>query len=74
MHVDFKPGANGAAKLVVEGKGEALSSSLVGFPSPPLGLPLRVQFQALSGGCWETSFTTSGVRATRKDLGSSRLE
>jgi hypothetical protein len=59
--IKLKAGSAGKAALQVKGKGEKLESWSAGFPSPPLGLPLRVQFQLSEGTCWETRHTASSV-------------
>jgi hypothetical protein len=51
------PGADGRAKLDVQGRGKDLD-----LPPLPLPLPLRVQLQSATGQCWETTFSADGVR------------
>jgi cysteine-rich repeat protein len=52
----LRAGGDGGAKVVLKGKGEALS-----MPAMPVGVPVRVQ---LSGGttCWEATYSATGVR------------
>jgi hypothetical protein len=49
------------AKMLLKGKGGALSNRPFGMPSPPMGLPLRTQLQVEGGACFEALFETGGV-------------
>jgi 6-phosphogluconolactonase (cycloisomerase 2 family) len=48
--------AGDPAKIVVRGGKEH-----VGFPTLPLGLPVRVQLQASNGNCWDTTYPAASV-------------
>jgi len=45
----------------VKGKGSGLSGRSFGLPSPPLGLPLRMQVQVEGAGCFEVGHGAAGV-------------
>jgi hypothetical protein len=47
----------GRGTLTVKGKGP-----LLGLPTQPLGLPVRVQFQSRGGVCWEATFSAAGTK------------
>jgi hypothetical protein len=49
----------GTRTLLVKGRGAALSAAPLGLPTPPLGLPLRVQLQVRNGSCWEATYSTA---------------
>ncbi len=51
MRVRLKPGAEGKARVIVGGRGAALS-----LPELPLALPVTVQLQASTGECWTASY------------------
>jgi hypothetical protein len=51
-------GGTGAAKAIVTAKGPNLTP-----PSLPAALPLRIQLQSTNGGCWGTTFSSTGTRA-----------
>ncbi len=51
------PGAAGAAKIQLKGRGGHLV-----LPGLPLALPLRVQLWADAGTCWEARYVAAGVQ------------
>jgi cysteine-rich repeat protein len=51
MRVRLKPGAEGKARVIVGGRGAALS-----LPELPLAPPVTVQLQASSGECWTATY------------------
>lgn len=60
--VVLRTGVDGKAGIDVKGKGPGLAASPVGLPTPPLGLPLRVQLQIEGGACFEADYGAAGVR------------
>jgi len=56
----LKPGIDGKAKLAVNGKGDRLL--VPPAQAQPLSVPLRVQLQRRDGGCWESTFSTTGIK------------
>lgn len=57
LKVLLKPGATGAAKVLVIARGALLPPP----PALPLGLPLTVQVMHSDGECWSSTFTSSDV-------------
>jgi hypothetical protein len=53
----LKATSSGRGILTVKGKG-----ALLGLPTQPLGLPMRVQLQSRDGACWEATFSSSGTQ------------
>jgi polyhydroxybutyrate depolymerase len=58
----LRPGAGGAAKAIVKGRGANLSNRPAGLPSLPLALPVRVQLHGEHGECWEAAYGPAGVQ------------
>jgi hypothetical protein len=56
--VRLRPGAEGKAIVVVEGRGENLT-----LPGLPLTPPVTVQLQASNDECWTAVYNPAGVRA-----------
>jgi hypothetical protein len=61
VNLKMKSGSDLKAKMLLKGKGGALSNRPFGMPSPPMGLPLRTQLQVEGGACFEALFETGGV-------------
>jgi cysteine-rich repeat protein len=61
----LRSGPAGNAQLKFKCRGVSLSGRPLGMPSPPIGLPFRLQLQARGGACWESEFAT----ATRNEQG-----
>ncbi|MCW5890059.1 MAG: hypothetical protein KIT14_05850 [bacterium] len=61
VSMKLKSGNAGKAKMLLKGKGGALSNRPFGIPAPPMALPLRTQLQIESGVCFEAIFETGGV-------------
>lgn len=55
--LQLRAGGAGKAKILLTGKGPALT-----LPSLPLALPLRAQLHAPNGQCWETRHFEVGVK------------
>jgi hypothetical protein len=51
-----RAGGDGAAKVVVQLRGDSIAASPLGEPVLPMALPLTVQVQAASGACWEATY------------------
>lgn len=61
ISLKMKSGGAGKAKMLLKGKGGALSNRPFGIPAPPMPLPLRTQLQVEGGACFEATFDTGGV-------------
>lgn len=57
--IKAKTGVDGKAKITIKAQGAELLGSPLGFPELPLSLPLVVQLQSASGGCWQATYTDS---------------
>ena len=55
------PGTQGAAHVIVKGRGANLA-----LPTLPLTPPVLVQLQASNGSCWEASYSTSVANDAHK--------
>jgi hypothetical protein len=53
LSVMLKPNVTGLAKIIVKGGRERVT-----LPTMPLGLPVRVQLQASTGECWESTYSS----------------
>jgi cysteine-rich repeat protein len=60
LTASFKPGAQGRSTLVVSGRGSFLGN----VPLPATSLPLRVQLQASTGACWDSTFASARQNTT----------
>ncbi len=49
------------SQISLKASGPALSNRPLGIPALPLPLPLRAQFQAEGGQCWEGRYSSAGV-------------
>jgi uncharacterized delta-60 repeat protein len=65
--IKLKPGAAGAAKIIVKAKG----ANLGGLRSFPLSAPVTMQLRATSGACWETTVSTPAASDEKKFKGKS---
>jgi hypothetical protein len=52
-----RPGIAGKTRLAVKARSE------LRLPALPLGLPVRAQLQIANGGCFESTFSTTGATA-----------
>ena len=59
--IQLVPGTQGAANVIVKGRGAHLA-----LPTLPLTPPVLVQLQASNGSCWEASYSTSVANDAHK--------
>jgi len=65
-------GTVGKSRASALGNGSHLADRLLGLPSPPLPVPLRLQLQIDNGGCLETRYTAGSVLQNDPAIGSFR--
>lgn len=70
----MKAGGTGKAKILLKGKGGALSNRPFGMPSPPLALPQLAQLQIDGAACFEATFDTGGVQHNQPGFFKGRAE